>query len=287
VKRPKNNLQEPKDMNIQTILILTIVLSGLSFFSNPIQAGSARVHIVAHRGASSEAPENTLASFRLGWQQTEAVENDIYLSKDGRIVVIHDGDTKRVAGVDKKVEDQTLAQLKALDVGRWKDPKWTGERIPTLEEVLAAMPPKKWILVEIKCGPQILPELKRVIEQSKLSPDQIVIQSFSFDVCAAAKKKFPKHKVFFLCGFQKDKKTGAWSPTFQELIDPAKKAGLDGLAVGYSERVNSDFVQQMKKANLTLFVWTVDDPAAAQQAKNLGVNGIITNCPGLMHKQLK
>ncbi len=274
-----------------TIFILTFSLCGFASPPNP-RAGTATpkkssIRFIAHRGASSEAPENTLAAFRLGWQQTEAVENDIYLSKDGRIVVIHDGDTKRVAGVEKKVEDQTLAELKALDVGRWKDPKWAGERIPTLEEVLAAMPPNKWILVEIKCGPQILPALKRIIDQSKKSPDQIVIQSFSFEVCAAAKKKFPKHKVFFLCGFQKDKKTGAWSPTARELIDPAKQAGLDGLAVGYGEKVNADLVRQTKKAGLTLFVWTVDDPAAAQQAKNLGVDGIITDCPALLLKQLK
>jgi glycerophosphoryl diester phosphodiesterase len=280
-------------MNNQTILVLTIVLCGLSFFSNLVQAGTApakkapSVRIIAHRGASSEVPENTLASFRLGWQQTEAVENDIYLSKDGRIVVIHDGDTKRLAGVEKKVEDQTLAELKALDVGRWKGPQWAGQRIPTLEEVLAEMPKGKWILVEIKCGPQILPELKRVIEQSKKSPDQIAIQSFSFEVCAAAKKKFPKHKVYFLCGFQKDEKTGVWSPTGRQLIDQVKSAKLDGIAVANGEAINADLVRQVHKAGLTLFVWTVDDPAAAQQAKNLGVNGIITNCPANLLKHLK
>ncbi len=279
-------------MNIQPFLVLTIVLCGFSIFSDLVQAGTATrpaspVKIIAHRGASAEAPENTLASFRLGWQQTEAVENDIYLSKDGRIVVIHDGDTKRLAGVDKRVGDQTLAELKALDVGRWKDPKWAGQRIPTLEEVLAEMPKKKWILVEIKCGPEILPELKRVIEQSKKSSDQIVIQSFSFEVCTATKKQFPKHKVYFLSGFRKDEKTGVWSPTGRELIDRAKSAKLDGLALANCEVINPDFVRQIHEAGLVLFVWTVDDPAAAQPYKNMGTDGIITDCPANLLKQLK
>ena len=83
--------------------------------------------IIAHRGASHEAPENTLAAVRLAWEQdADAVEVDVQLSKDGRPVVIHDEDAKRTAGVAGKVSDQTLDRLRRLDVGRWKGEDWIG-----------------------------------------------------------------------------------------------------------------------------------------------------------------
>src|SRR5689334_354029 len=107
--------------------------------------------VVAHRGASHEAPENTLAAFRLAWEQgADAIEGDFYLTRDREIVCIHDDNTKRTSGEDLSVAASTLAQLRRLDVGRWKDPKWKGERIPTLTEVLATIPAGKRIFIEIK-----------------------------------------------------------------------------------------------------------------------------------------
>src|ERR1700679_707344 len=99
-----------------------------------LASGTARgnaVEIIGHRGASHDAPENTLASFRLAFtQQADAAETDVYLSKDGEIVVIHDANTRRVSGHSGKVVDQTLAELKKLDIGSWKGEQWSGERIP-------------------------------------------------------------------------------------------------------------------------------------------------------------
>ena len=99
------------------------------------------VEIIAHRGASHDAPENTLESVKLGWVQgADAVEVDVYLSKDGYIVLHHDGSTKKLAGVDRKVVDQTLAELQQLDVGSWKGDKWKDVRIPKLADVLSTIP---------------------------------------------------------------------------------------------------------------------------------------------------
>ena len=104
-------------------------------------AKATDVEIIAHRGASHDAPENTLESVRLGWEQgADAVEVDVYLSKDGHIVVHHDDTTKKLAGVDRKVVAQTLAELQRLDVGAWKGAKWKGVRIPRLDDVLASIP---------------------------------------------------------------------------------------------------------------------------------------------------
>ena len=95
--------------------------------STPIMA-----EIIAHRGASHDAPENTMAAIKLAWkQQADAVEIDVQFSRDGHLVVIHDPNTRKTAGVRKNVSDQTLAELKTLDVGRWKNSVWTGETIPS------------------------------------------------------------------------------------------------------------------------------------------------------------
>ena len=92
------------------------------------------VEIIAHRGASHLAPENTLASVELAWKRgADAVEIDIWLTKDGRIVAIHDEDTERTTGRKWVIADHTLAELRRLDAGSWKDESYAGEPIPILE----------------------------------------------------------------------------------------------------------------------------------------------------------
>ena len=127
-------------------------------------AGEKTVEIVGHRGASYDAPENTLASIRLAWQQqADAVEFDVWQSKDGQIVLLHDKDTKRTAGVEGKVDERTYAELSRLDVGSWKSPEFAGEKIATLSEALKLTPAGKRVFIEVKCGPEVVPELKRVL----------------------------------------------------------------------------------------------------------------------------
>ena len=94
------------------------------------------VEIIAHRGASHLAPETTLASVMLGWQKNADVEIDVHLTKDNRIVVIHDETTKSTAEVELKVSETTAKELRQLDVGKYKGKEFAGEPIPFLEEVL-------------------------------------------------------------------------------------------------------------------------------------------------------
>ena len=140
-------------------MLLGIIVAGCQMDS--------KAEIIAHRGASYLAPENTLASTLLAWKlKADAVEVDVYLSKDNRIVVIHDRTTKRTSGVNLNVAQTTAEELRQLDVGRFKNKKYAGEKIPFLEEIIATVPPKKKLYVEVKCGPEIVPLLKQVIEQS-------------------------------------------------------------------------------------------------------------------------
>ena len=162
-------------------------------------ADTPAVEIVGHRGASFDAPENTVASVKLAWEQkADAAEFDVYLSKDGKIVVIHDATTKRTAGVDRKVAELTAAELRKLDVGKWKNAKFAGEPVPTLDEVLATVPVGKRVFIEVKCGPEIVPELDRVLKASTLKPEQTAVIAFSADVIAAAKKARPDLQAYWV-----------------------------------------------------------------------------------------
>ena len=188
------------------------------------------VEIIAHRGASHDAPENTLESVKLGWEQgADAVEIDVYLSKDGHIVVHHDGTTKKLAGVDRKVVDQTLAELQQLDVGAWKGDKWKGVRIPKLADVLATIPEGRRLFVEVKCGPEIVPDLAKAFKRSGKKPKQLVVISFDYEVVKQAKARLPKIECFYLSSFKVDEETGEQTPSAGEV----DRLGQGGQARGH------------------------------------------------------
>ncbi len=243
------------------------------------------IQIIAHRGASHEAPENTLAAFKLGWeQQADAVELDIHLTRDGHIVVIHDKGTRRTTGLDKNVADQTLDELCAQDAGLWKESRWEGEKIPALPEVLAIVPHGQRLFLEIKCGPEVLPELERQLNASGKEPGQFVIISFDYETVRQAKERFPHRTVYWLVAPEKGSEGSL--PPIPELIEKAKAAHLDGLNLNSGFAFDAHLVVAVKAAGLKLYVWTVDDPAEARQFANLGLDGITTNLPSLLRQYL-
>ena len=243
------------------------------------------IEIIAHRGASYDAPENTVSSITLAWrQQASASEFDVFLSKDGKIVVLHDKDTKRVAGVDKKVVEQTFDELRRLDVGMWKGKHFAGERIPILEEMLVTVPRGKRVFIEVKCGPEIMPELDRVLRGATLKPEQTAVISFHADVVAAAKKARPDLKAYWIVSLKPAK--GKKLPTAEELIAKATTIGADGLDLSASDVLDETFARKIKKAGLKFYVWTVNDLALARRMAEIGVDGITTDRPGWLREQL-
>jgi glycerophosphoryl diester phosphodiesterase len=259
-----------------------MLLAALSPTADPAPRA---VEIVGHRGASFDAPENTVASVKLAWaQKADAAEFDVYLSKDGQIVVIHDADTKRVAGVEKKVVAQTLAELRQLDAGKWKGAAFAGEKIPTLAEVLATVPAGKRVFIEVKCGPEIVPELDRVLRASKLKPEQTAVISFSAPVVAAVRKARPDLKAYWIVSL--NAKKGATPPTAEQLIAKAKEIGADGLDLSAPPTLDRVFADKVRAAKLGLFVWTVNDVATAKRMVEIGVDGITTDRPGWLREQL-
>lgn len=247
---------------------------------------SAKTQFIAHRGASYLAPENTVASAELGWaKQADAVEVDVYLSSDGQVVVIHDKTTKRTSGEELEVAKSTAEQLRRLDVGSFKNESYAGEKIPLLSEVIATVPAKRRLFVEIKCGPEVLPALEQAIDASG-KRKQIVIIGFGFDTVVASKQRMPDLPTYWLAGTKKDKETEAWLPHSTTLVDQLAGTDLDGLNVHWAG-VTEEFAQAVRKAKLGLYVWTVNDPVEAARLVKLGVDGITTDRPGWLRKELE
>jgi glycerophosphoryl diester phosphodiesterase len=244
------------------------------------------VEIIAHRGASREAPENTLASVRLGWQQgADAVEVDVHQSRDGHIVVIHDAHTRRTAGLNRRVRVQTLEELRLLDAGRWKHRRWTGERIPTLAEIIDTIPAGKRLFVEIKCGPECLPQFVATLKSSGKKPAQVVPIGFDLTTMKLVKWALPEWEVAWVQGFRRNWR-GGWSPTAEKLIASVRDAGLDALDLEARGPVNVAFAAKVHEAGLKLYIWTVDAPRKARQLADAGVDGLTTNRPGWLREKL-
>jgi len=242
------------------------------------------VEIIAHRGASYLAPENTMASVMLGWKKGADVEVDIHLSKDNRIMIIHDSSTKKTGKTDLNVKDTHSRQLRKLDVGSFKAAEYAGEQIPFLADVIKTIPPGRKLYVEIKCGKEVLPILEKLITKSgKMS--QIVIIGFDLETVTLSKQLIDV-PTYWLKGTEKDKETEKWIPHSPQLVQIAKNKGLDGLDVHYAG-VNKEFTDAVKASGQKLYVWTVDNPKEAIRLVELGVAGITTNRPEWLRKQLK
>ena len=245
--------------------------------------------IVAHRGASHAAPENTAAAFELAWQQkADAIEADFRLSQDGQIVCIHDATTQRTAGVDWKVCDKTLAELKTLDVGRWKEPKFKGEEILTLSEVLRLVPRDKKIFVELKSGPEIVKPLQEVLKKSQVAAAQMLVITFNEETAREVKRSLPHLKVHWLTGLEDAVDSPNDDAEISRITDSLSRTGADGLGSEAKRTVLTDaFIQKLTAKGLPEFhVWTVDDPQDAIYYQDLGAFSITTNRPGFLRKKL-
>jgi glycerophosphoryl diester phosphodiesterase len=262
-------------------LVIALIVAAFTSYASAVE-------IVAHRGESHDAPENTLASFRLAWERhDDAIELDVHLTKDGQLIVCHDSDTKRTCGVAHVIKETPFDVLRTLDAGKWKGEKWAGEKLPTLAEVLATIPDGKRCFIEIKVGPEAVPAVAKAVRESGKKPEQMCVISFHADTLAEAKRQLPELKAYFLANFKEDKKTKKWSGNIDQFIATAKKCHADGLDLGYRGPVDAEVARKVKAGGLTFQVWTVDDPAAAKRLIGYGAESVTTNRAAWMREQLK
>jgi glycerophosphoryl diester phosphodiesterase len=234
--------------------------------------------VIGHRGASREAPENTLASFRLAFEQgADGIEADFRLTADGEIVCLHDDAAARTAGVDLRVAGATWAELQELEVGSWKGEAWRGERIPSLRQVLDLLPAGKCLFIELKSGPEIIPRLAATLAASAVAPGQIRLLAFSAELIRTLKEELPGYRSCWLTDYRW---RGGWHPSQLQVLDTLKSCGADGLASRSRSILDASFVAALRAQSLEIHLWTVDAAAEARRLSDLGVDSIMTNRPG-------
>jgi glycerophosphoryl diester phosphodiesterase len=250
--------------------IAILLLSASAYAGSPM--------IVAHRGASQEAPQNTIPAFKLAWKQgADAIEGDFHLTKDGHIVCIHDRDTKKVSNTNLVVSDSTLSELRQVDVGAWKDPAFEGVLIPTLAEVLSTIPKGKTIYIEVKCGVEIIPPLLEALRKSGLKREQLRVISFKDEVIQALKASAPQYQAFWLCSFRKNK-ADVIKPPLQQVLNTMQRIQADGLSSNAD--VPHSVIEAVKQQGYEWHVWTINDLEEAQRMTALGASSITTDVPG-------
>ncbi len=238
--------------------------------------------IVAHRGASHDAPENTLASFHLAWKQgADGIEGDFYLTADQKIVCIHDRDTLRTAGIKKFVKQSTLGELRELEYGGWKGSQWKGEPIPTFTEVLETVPSGKTFVIELKAKESIVPVLAKELAKHDTHDIQLLIIAFDQAVVQACKKQMPTIKVHWLTSFRKEDGGDHFHPTAQEIVRVINKTHANGVGFqGNRKVVDEEFLRELQAGGCQEFhVWTVDSIEDAEFFQSQGAYGITTNVP--------
>ena len=251
-------------------------------------SGAERPLIIAHRGASGEAPENTLGAVRLAFeQQADGVEVDLRKTRDQRIVLMHDANTFRATGRYRRVRRNRLASLQNLKVGRNRKARREGERIPTLEQFLDILPGGAAVMLELKGEVGVLPLLRETLEDAHPADLDVYLLDFRPAMLEAAREVFPDGRLVWNVAFEQPGRGGAWSPDPRTLGLAALDLGVQALNVMACEAVDRTFVDAAHDAGLEVHVWTVNDPEDARDLRDLGVDGIITDFPGRIREALE
>ena len=237
--------------------------------------------IVAHRGSSAAAPENTLAAFRRAVEEgADAVELDVRLSADGEVVVIHDATVRRTTDGRGTVAGTTLTALRRLDAGAWRAPRFAGERIPTLAEVLAEIPPSVGLNVELKpgrargSGPALVERTGRILAAAHRDPS-ILVTSFQHGLIARFKELHPSIPTGILLH---PLRAGSRSP-----VRAARAIGAEYIVFG-SRTLTKRLTRRAHEEGLRVAEYTVDTEARLRRARRYGVDAVITNVPVTMRR---
>ena len=267
-----------KKLLVGTGMALSLLLSPFSqsFAEEPTVGERKQVSNVAHRGATAYAPENTIAAFDLAVDmKADYIEIDVQRSKDGELVLIHDTTVDRTTDGTGKVGDLTFKQLRSLDAGSWKGEQFTGEPIPTFEEVLDLYRGKVGILIELK-APELYPGIEgqvaaALIERNLDKPqnEKIIIQSFNFESIKKMDQLLPKVPIGVLTSNRADTTLEALQEfsTYSDWFNPSY--GI----------VTEELVNQVHSLGMQIGSWTVRSQEAADFLFEMGVDAIISDYP--------
>ncbi len=242
----------------------------------PIPPAACRPYVVAHRGISGKAPENTLASFALACETPgiDMIELDARLSKENEVMVLHDRTLQRTSTGNGAARIYTVAEMKEFDAGSWFDPVFSAERIPTLREVLTLVNKRRWVNIELKSDfffpekPELLE--RRVLETvGELGCDECVMySSFNHRMMANVKRFNPKAITGVLYSVGRD---------FGRM--PSKLAGRVGASVFVCAKreVTKRMLDDARTNGIAFYVYTLNSTSSVSKMIELGVDGILSD----------
>ena len=250
--------------------------------------------VIAHRGDSAHQPENTMAAFDLAVEQgAELIELDVQRSLDGALMVIHDADLRRTMriplstatpgarvvihdphvkrmGCPGLVEEHKAALLRDLDAGSWKDERWAGERIPTLDQALDRYGGSVFLNIEIKAGkrpyPRIAAQVAQAIRRRSLY-DRIVVSSFDWATIKELRRVDPAVRVALLADSRPD-----------EALLYGAELGAGGVHLK-AALITTALVASAQARGLGILAWTVDEPKEMARLAELDIDAIVSNIP--------
>lgn len=266
--------------------MLPSVLHARALLLSIAMQADAQPLIVAHRGASADAPENTLPAFKLAWEQgADAIEGDFHLTRDKEIICIHNPTTGEYANKNLTVRKTKLASLQALSL---KAPNaTTPPHIPTLSQVLATVPPDKKLFIEIKSSPRIVRHLLKEIDESSIDSSQLVIISFSGRVIKKIKSQRPTLKAILIATPRYRSKARILHPSPEQLLSELQRTGADGISLYAHPDIDATYLAAIHAAGYELHTWTIDDPEVSQKWIALGALSVTTNKPAILRASLR
>jgi glycerophosphoryl diester phosphodiesterase len=275
-------MTEATTLSMSPKWVVTALAIGLLFFAGcgawlALETFSEMrsVSIHAHRGVSTEAPENTLAAVRAAIAaRADYLETDIQLSKDGVLIVAHDSDFSRLGGVAKKVWDLTYEEIRAIPLGRNAAPEFRNEVTPTFDELLTETKGRIKVNIELKYYGDHEPELARKVVDSVRAHemlDEVVIQCLEYEPLLEVRKLAPEVPVGYLLSFN------ARRPS---------RLDVNFLSVEQN-RLDRRFVRQAHQRGQQVYAWTVNTVEDMRHQFDLDVDGVITDQSALARKTLE
>ncbi len=240
----------------------------------PVQGGFMNeLFVWAHRGASNDAPENTMSAFQAAAAAgANGIELDVHLSRDGIPMVIHDETLDRTTNGSGPVGRMRAREIHRLDAGRWYDPVFAGESVPALEEILQWAGDGIRINIEIKDPAAVLPVLK-LVRNFPMVP--VLVSSFNAGLLEDLRRKDPELPLGFLCD----------SHFWRLLLQRAEKCRAESFHPN-ANVISRPLVAACRRRGLAVYPWTFDWPGDVRNLRRLGVQGFFTNSPGIMVRRL-
>lgn len=242
---------------------------------------------IAHRGASGIAPENTLVAMKKGIEAgADGCECDLYASKDGRIVLLHDKNLKRTTGFDGNVSEQSFEKIRSLDAGSWKSPEYKGEKIPTFDEYLGLFAETEARpVIEIK-QEGIEADLVAAIRKAKMT-EKVIVIAFSEKVVKNVREIEPKICIGWLYSQKFEGTAEENSEEFAKtIIAKAENAGTSVVSLAH-DMISPKLLELLRDRGLHVWCWTVDDPKRMEVLLDWGLESITTNYPDRLAEILK